>query len=214
MNLSKDLSVDKELFSGTLVKENTMNLSKDLSVDKELFSGTLVKENTCHVVGYYIECVIDNDIYEEDKIKENIEVIIVKSTNNLYYSIRLTTVKKLSWTSWIDSFGYLEVKFESHKIINKITHFPIHYYEIDINDLDNVYEYTCDFFTYSYVGDDVEEISFGYSYIYYHLFTKIKPIHTVLHQLKMKFVMDELINNIMHPDNISYISGLDLCIDY
>jgi hypothetical protein len=173
-----------------------------------------IEENTCHVVGYYIECVIDNDIYEEDKIKENIEVIIVKSTNNLYYSIRLTTVKKLSWTSWIDSFGYLEVKFESHKIINKITHFPIYYYEIDINDLNNIYEYTCDFFTYSHVGDDVEEISFGYSYIYYHLFTKIKPIHTVLHQLKMKFIMDELINNIMHPDNISYISGLDLCIDY
>ena len=38
MNLSKR-SGDKELFSGTIVKENTMNLSKDLSVDKELFSG-------------------------------------------------------------------------------------------------------------------------------------------------------------------------------
>jgi len=192
----------------------TMNLLKGIE-NKELFTREeSSKVNICHVVGYYIECVIDNDIYEEDKIKENIEVIIVKSTNNLYYSIRLTTVKKLSWTSWIDSFGYLEVKFESQKIINKITHFPIYYYEIDINDLNNVYEYTCDFFTYSHVGDDVEEISFGYSYIYYHLFTKIKPIHTVLHQLKMKFVMDELINNIMHPDNISYISGLDLCIDY
>jgi len=36
MNLSKDLSVDKELFSGERSsKENTMNLSKDLSVDKE-----------------------------------------------------------------------------------------------------------------------------------------------------------------------------------
>jgi hypothetical protein len=29
----------KKLFSGTKVKENKMNLSKDLSVDKELFSG-------------------------------------------------------------------------------------------------------------------------------------------------------------------------------
>jgi len=48
MNLSKDLSVDKELFSGTLVEENTMNLSEDLSVDKELFSGTLVEENTIY----------------------------------------------------------------------------------------------------------------------------------------------------------------------
>jgi hypothetical protein len=28
------------------VKENTINLSKDLSVDKELFYGTIVKENT------------------------------------------------------------------------------------------------------------------------------------------------------------------------
>ena len=49
MNLSKR-NLDKELFtrklfSGTLVKENTMNLSKK-SGDKELFSGTLVKENT------------------------------------------------------------------------------------------------------------------------------------------------------------------------
>jgi hypothetical protein len=39
MNLSKHLSVDKELFSGEQSsKENTMNLSKQ-SVDKELFSG-------------------------------------------------------------------------------------------------------------------------------------------------------------------------------
>ena len=45
MNLSKR-SEDKELFSGTLVKENTMNLSKR-SVDKELFSGERSsKENT------------------------------------------------------------------------------------------------------------------------------------------------------------------------
>jgi hypothetical protein len=35
------------LFSGTIVEENTMNLSKDLSVDKELFSGERSsKENT------------------------------------------------------------------------------------------------------------------------------------------------------------------------
>jgi DNA (cytosine-5)-methyltransferase 1 len=51
MNLSKDLSVDKELLSGTIVEENTMNLSKDLSVDKELFSGTIVEENTYCIRG-------------------------------------------------------------------------------------------------------------------------------------------------------------------
>jgi hypothetical protein len=39
MNLSKDLSVDKELFSGVATKENTMNLS----IDKELFHGVLTK---------------------------------------------------------------------------------------------------------------------------------------------------------------------------
>jgi hypothetical protein len=44
MNLS-EYSEDKELFSGTQVKENTMNLS-EYSEDKELFSGTQVKENT------------------------------------------------------------------------------------------------------------------------------------------------------------------------
>jgi hypothetical protein len=44
MNLSKQ-SVHKELFSETLVEENTMNLSKQ-SVHKELFSETLVEENT------------------------------------------------------------------------------------------------------------------------------------------------------------------------
>ena len=44
MNLSEDLSVDKELFS-EFTKENTMNLSEDLSVDKELFS-KFTKENT------------------------------------------------------------------------------------------------------------------------------------------------------------------------
>ena len=44
MNLSEH-SEDKELFSGTLVEENTMNLSEH-SEDKELFSGTLVEENT------------------------------------------------------------------------------------------------------------------------------------------------------------------------
>jgi hypothetical protein len=38
MNLSKDLSVDKELFSETIMEENTMNLSIH-SGDKELFSG-------------------------------------------------------------------------------------------------------------------------------------------------------------------------------
>jgi hypothetical protein len=39
MNLSNDLSEDKELFSGEQrSKENTMNLSNDLSEDKELFS--------------------------------------------------------------------------------------------------------------------------------------------------------------------------------
>jgi len=38
MNLSDDLSVDKELFSG-VYEGNTINLSDDLSVDKELFSG-------------------------------------------------------------------------------------------------------------------------------------------------------------------------------
>jgi len=37
-----NLCVDKELFSGMLMKENTMNLC----VDKELFSGMLMKENT------------------------------------------------------------------------------------------------------------------------------------------------------------------------
>jgi len=45
MNLSEQ-SVDKELFSGKLVKENTMNLS-ERSGDKELFSGERSsKENT------------------------------------------------------------------------------------------------------------------------------------------------------------------------
>jgi len=37
-----NLCIDKELFSGTYVKENTMNLC----IDKELFSGTYVNENT------------------------------------------------------------------------------------------------------------------------------------------------------------------------
>jgi hypothetical protein len=47
MNLSERRKY-KELFSGTLVKENTMNLSEH----KELFSGTLVKENTIKI--YFI----------------------------------------------------------------------------------------------------------------------------------------------------------------
>jgi len=52
MNLSKNLSVDKELFSGERSsKENTMNLSKNLSVDKELFSGERSsKENTLNEI--------------------------------------------------------------------------------------------------------------------------------------------------------------------
>ena len=41
MNLLKDLYINKELFSKTQVKENTMNLLKR-SGDKELFTGTLV----------------------------------------------------------------------------------------------------------------------------------------------------------------------------
>jgi hypothetical protein len=45
MNLS-EWSVDKKLFSGTNVIENTMNLSEHLCVDKKLFSGTNVIENT------------------------------------------------------------------------------------------------------------------------------------------------------------------------
>jgi len=50
MDLWKDLSVDKELFSGVQTKENTMNLWKDLSVDKELFSGEhSSKENTMNL---------------------------------------------------------------------------------------------------------------------------------------------------------------------
>jgi len=49
MNLSKHLCVDKELFSGTNMKDNTMNLSKHLCVDKELFSGTNMKENTMNL---------------------------------------------------------------------------------------------------------------------------------------------------------------------
>jgi hypothetical protein len=38
---------ENTLFSGVQVKENTLNLSKDLSIDKELFSGKQSsKENT------------------------------------------------------------------------------------------------------------------------------------------------------------------------
>jgi hypothetical protein len=41
-----NLSLDKELFSKNIMKENTMNLSKDLSLDKELFCS---KENTMNL---------------------------------------------------------------------------------------------------------------------------------------------------------------------
>jgi len=43
MNLSNRIG-DKELFSRTIVEENTMNLS-NRSGDKELFSRTIVEEN-------------------------------------------------------------------------------------------------------------------------------------------------------------------------
>jgi hypothetical protein len=179
------------------------------NISNNIFNGV------CEVVGYYIESLIDNNIYKENETKKNIEVIIVKTHNHFYYSIRLITLQKESWTSWIESFGYIDVKPESSKVISKITHYPIYYFEININDLNNtIYDYTCDFFSYSHIGDNVEEVSFGYAHIHYYLFTIKKPNHIVLHQLKMKFLMDELIKNIMHPDNINYLIGLDLGVDF
>jgi len=65
MNLSKQ-SGDKELFSGTIVKENTMNLSKR-SGDKELFSGTIVKENTMNLS----KRSGDKELFSGTIVKEN-----------------------------------------------------------------------------------------------------------------------------------------------
>jgi mannose-1-phosphate guanylyltransferase len=73
MNLSKDLFVDKELFSGEQSsKENTMNLSKDLSVDKELFSETIVEENTINLS----KRSYDKELFSETKVEENTYEII------------------------------------------------------------------------------------------------------------------------------------------
>jgi cullin 1 len=65
MNLSKR-SEDKELLSGTSVKENSMNLSKR-SEDKELLSGTSVKENSMNLS----ERSEDKELLSGTSVKEN-----------------------------------------------------------------------------------------------------------------------------------------------
>ena len=87
MNLSK-LSGDKELFSGTQLKENTMNLSKR-SGDKELFSGTQVKENTkIAIIFYGLTRSLNKTI---NSIRKNIFNVLDR--HNIQYDIYIHTYK-------------------------------------------------------------------------------------------------------------------------
>jgi hypothetical protein len=89
MNLSEDLSIYKELFSGTLVEENTMNLSKR-SRDKELFSGVQTKENTMNLS----KRSGDKELFSGTLVEENtmhlkivLYIRINPSINSLYIFI-------------------------------------------------------------------------------------------------------------------------------
>jgi hypothetical protein len=73
------------------VKENTMNLSKHLCVDKELFSGTNVKENTIIFKKYFCNMGIlyhlffQNNLNIKDAYKYDILDIILL-LHNIYYN--------------------------------------------------------------------------------------------------------------------------------
>ena len=101
MNLSKDLLVYKEIFSDTLVKENTMNLSKDLSVDKELFSRERSsKENTMNLSK---DLSVDKELFSRERSsKEN--------TDKPTYEELLQKIKKLeSNITYLQDFLALEI---------------------------------------------------------------------------------------------------------
>jgi hypothetical protein len=89
MNLSEH-SEDKELFSETLVKENTMNLS-EYSEDKELFSETLMNEN----------------IETESEIESKIEFKKINGKKSIIFH---SNIKKLGL--YMNKFSEDEIKNE------------------------------------------------------------------------------------------------------
>ena len=122
MNLSKNLSIDKELFSGVKTKENKMNLSKR-SGDKELFSGVKTKENTPNIKKYKIEpytTEIDKKIdkYNSSKLyhlflnyiknKDFIGADIIRKyiqINHFYKELKMIENNKL-YNEWCNSFNW------------------------------------------------------------------------------------------------------------
>jgi hypothetical protein len=122
MNLSKDLSIDKELFSGVKTKENTMKLSKR-SGDKELFYRVKTKENTPNVKKYKIEpytTEIDKKIdkYNSSKLyhlflnyiknKDFIGADIIRKhiqINHFYKELKMIENNKL-YNEWCNSFDW------------------------------------------------------------------------------------------------------------
>jgi hypothetical protein len=125
MNLSKDLFKDKELFSGTIVKENTINLLKRIE-DEKLFSKVSTKVN---IKDIYFTKDIDNYKYilENTYISQNGGTIYIQqlsSTSNLEYSNN-----NIDWTEIVNYpisitninpllTNILTVKFNSNIIFN------------------------------------------------------------------------------------------------
>jgi len=70
---NKLVNNDKEIL--TELNDNTMNLSKDLSVDKKLFSGTLVKENT-------VDKELFTELNDKEYLLEETKETTLLSTNN------------------------------------------------------------------------------------------------------------------------------------
>jgi hypothetical protein len=118
MNLSTQ-SRDKELFSGTIVEENTMNLSTQ-SRDKELFSGMIVEENTINIayVGYFIDYKGAN-LLKELARKYNIYNINGKEYNikfHIYGNLNEDDCKDISDITNL-VFHY---KYNDNNIINQL----------------------------------------------------------------------------------------------
>jgi hypothetical protein len=109
--------LDKELFSVTLVKEDTINLLNE-SKDKELFSEILVKENTINLLNESK----DKELFSEILVKEDTINLLNESKDKELFSeilVKENTINLLNESKDKELFSEILVKENTINLLNE-----------------------------------------------------------------------------------------------